>query len=193
MTDEITPEEFAKWMRPREALDLVAGNFGYAPTAASAILTRLKSGAIQSAAKSMGSNPATAPVRISPDEWKTLQMLQPSFPFWKSGDYEFQTANRHGRYTLAFFGIRFKPDDIYSWLEIPAPTTTVADGEPEASDGPPVSDADLRAWAELFARLYPDAPEATAVQSAKGFFQGKTVSRNRVRAALVNKRPRGRP
>ena len=337
MADDLTSEEFAKWMRPKQALELVArAHDGHAPSAASAILTRLKGGAIQSFAQGTAADRSLTPVRVAPGHWATLQMLQASFPFWRSGDMEFEVGGYDSSYTVAFFGIRFRPDDIYDWLGVSPPVAAsvapqrepaasrtpvqasdslspeeyeawlkprdalaiaeefcgshedavatdlknrVLRGEikaaiqqaspvdaspgvtadrtirvltpehwathttdfwgatvvltigvnggpaviaqciglrfcasdvreqfpvkaqPEATPAPPdevsdpklpdVSTADLAKWAALFAEVYPGATQAVAVESARGFFQGKNVSRNRVVAAMVHKRKPG--
>lgn len=62
----------------------------------------------------------------------------------------------------------------------------------QESKGPPVSKAHLQAWFDFYKKIGGDLREDIAHASARMNFQGKTISRARIRA-LLGPRPMGRP
>ena len=123
-----------------------------------------------------------------------------------------------GSYSMIvrYFGIRFDPAEIEAMIprwarggQLAPPSAdnaeqtiqTIADGDPEpetlvsdARKGPPVSEALLREWYELYSKAYagPADTEKMALASATGMFPTKSVSRSKVRE-LRGERKRGQP
>lgn len=138
--------------------------------------------------------------------------------FWVSGDAEVhqRISSGHGydaTQILHLFGIRFDPAGIAEMIPSAGPAraaTAMADklpvkslGPPDAaplppareqeSKGPPVSSKALAAWYEAYKLAFTGMAdtEAAALESARGCFPGKTVSRDAVRK-LRGSQPRGR-
>jgi hypothetical protein len=94
--------------------------------------------------------------------------------------------------------VRFEPQGVHAILRgvskaTKPDATPAADDEPEPK-GPPVSPEALKAWFDLYRRIYTGTAdtEAMALKSAQGMFPGKSVSRDKIRA-LRGERPIGRP
>jgi hypothetical protein len=122
--------------------------------------------------------------------------------FWTSGDLTYR-ARDSSTYEMAFFrhfDVRFDPEAVRAIAapaakakaETQAATARDVPAE-EIQKGPPVSDAHLRAWFDVFRQAYTGAAdtEANALASARGMFPGKSVSRDKVRE-LRGEQKRGR-
>ena len=113
---------------------------------------------------------------------------------WGPGDATFYfLSNKMGYGSgtwFLFVGIKFNPNNIHSTLPLPSAETPapgkrddLSEGESEQR-GPRVSDAHLAAWFDLWRKVYQGTPldiEDIAVASARGMFQGKSVTRQQVR------------
>jgi hypothetical protein len=81
-------------------------------------------------------------------------------------------------------------------LAVPSPAEQVTSDVPDndvVNKGPPVAPDHLKAWFDLYRRVYSGSSdtEANALDSARGMFPGKSVSRDSVRA-LRGAQKRGR-
>jgi len=121
------------------------------------------------------------------EDWRDL---------WVIGDLRVSINDKFvhgaGRTIIRYYSVRLRPSDLDRLLSGNV-TEAQAPGAPE-KEGPPVSDADLKRWYELYQDVYRGSAdkEAAALSSAQGMFPGKTVSRDRIRQ-LRGSRPRGRP
>jgi hypothetical protein len=160
-------------------------------------------------------------VLIPPSHWAAFPDIQTvaELAFWQTGDITFEWEERasFSAVTIKYFGVRFDPKGIADMIESagvdkpkrpsggpPPPSLdflsafsrpeqpTPADVDAEQK-GPPVAPEHLRAWYELYRRVYTGAAdtEATALASARGMFPGKSVSRDRIRE-LRGTQKRGR-
>jgi len=190
----ITPEEYAGWMHPRAALDLLAEDYGNYPNAAAAIFERLRGGRVQAASETWRQRTRTGnrPALMDNADWGKLETIPSHSRFWNSSDIEIEIGETRHTVTTTFYGVRFKPEHVRALLTkrgaAAAPAEEDDKPDPKLTD---VSSADLAKWAALFAEVYPGATQALALKSAKGFFPDKNVSRNRVFAAMIEKRKRG--
>jgi len=192
----ITVEEFATWLLPGAALDLLNTALDDR-TAKLAILKRLQHGLVRAVAQSASAreNAATL-VPLPAKEWKQAEYGILGSPLWRTGDMTIEIPMDTGyvdeEVPVSFFNVRFDPAGIRAMLPAapvkPAPARQTAD-EPadingrEREKGPPVSDDHLRGWLELYRKAYqgPQDTLATAHKSAVGMFPGKFVARDRVR------------
>jgi len=206
----ITEEEYRRWYTPKQALEIVgkamAGDWN---AAYPAILQRLAGGKILAHAEDIdwkqvsktGALPKYSAVgKDILDQWNKSNH-QSYLPFWSSGNATVELRTGHSLsdapLTINLYGIRFDPDGINKLAGIATPLAAssaalaVTSPEPEQK-GPRVSDPLLKEWFALYSKAYPDAEdtEDRAVESARGMFQGKSVSRDRVRA-LRGARKRG--
>ena len=104
---------------------------------------------------------------------------------------------------LKLFGVRFDPAGINQIIQdaggavpkptVPAPVAPSEDAD-DSAQKKRVSEADLKAWHELYSRLYPGNGYSIehAVESAKGMFPDKSVARDRVRELVGGDRKPGR-
>ena len=118
---------------------------------------------------------------------------------WRAGQATLKIANGDGDATV--FGVRLNPEQVLGLKPQMAMESTSA-APPEIAEpaidadvtesGPPVSDAHLTAWGDLFKRVYGGTKQDTlriAEASAKGMFPGKMVTRKRVRALFEARKP----
>lgn len=190
----ITAEQFQTWLTPAEAVAKLASAFQTDDQVARVtLLHALRSKvAIALAEKSSWDNGARqrALAEIPADEWDEIDSYD---LFWTTGHMAYETRDEtyYGgtKYVpLHRFGVRLEPSRVKSLLP-PEPLQDQSSPEVERTEserpkGPPVSDADLKAWYELYGRVYggtKEDTEATAVKSAQGMFPTKSVSRDRVR------------
>jgi hypothetical protein len=211
---KISEEDIAAWYTPREALAYAIRAVGK-ESAVNAVWQRLVGGLIEAAAASFSSimrdrapQPHTKPSLVPSRFWKRYS--KSGSDFW-AGDARFFIPGSRPEYstTYHYFGIRLNPDQVRSSLpplppepatpvkkqttaEKPSEPPKVEEPEPEQK-GPPVSEEHLKAWFALYRQVYsgPAETEAIAVASARGMFQGKSVSRDRIRA-LRGSQKRGR-
>jgi hypothetical protein len=203
----VTAAEIATWLTPGEALGLLSEGLT-STLAVNAIVERLKGGMIDSGAANSSwefgrrgrIQGPTGTVLIPSRYWSFLNAdADTANRLWVFGDVRFYLGLDNGRYSevvsIRYFGIRFDPAGIQQLVQAPAATTTPrpdplsdapnAQEPPALGKGPPVSDALLKEWYELYRRAYGGQPEDTlpnAWKSAQGMFPGKSVSRDRVRA-----------
>jgi hypothetical protein len=210
---EISAEKLASWWSPQAA-------FAYAKTcvgdgaAANAIWQRLIGGLIETASTTSSVTPKDrAPIPNWDPEliprrfWKLFSKT--GSDFWGAGDARFFLPGTGTSTVYQAFGIKLNPADLREtlppprpppkrmWVKPPEPEKPVEkpkteEPEPEQK-GPPVAAEHLKAWFDLYQRVYsgPNDTEANAVTSARGMFPGKSVSRERVRA-LRGSQKRGR-
>jgi hypothetical protein len=118
--------------------------------------------------------------------------------FWTTGDLVY-TYRRdiYDEVTFRHFDVRFEPEGVNAIIGSAAPDIAPTPDLPEANEpterGPPVSEAHLQAWYEVYRQVYQGAAdtEDTAVRSARGMFPGKSVSRDKIRK-LRGAQKRGR-
>jgi hypothetical protein len=159
----------------------------------------------------------TAPSFIPGGHWNhfsaTGSTTTGSTNFWQTGDARFFIPTTRARrdgvpLTIRCFGIKLHPGDLAANLpsapkSVSAPLAPVApmaemsaspDNEQlEPTRRPPVADAFLIDWYQLYRRAYPgpEDTERNALRSAEGMFPGRYVARQRVRD-LRGQQRRGR-
>jgi hypothetical protein len=213
---DISPEALAAWWTPREAVAYASRCEGIftAKAASNAIWQRLVGGLIESASASSSSTPKDRgpttymrPDFIPKRLWKSYS--DSGSDLWGAGDARFFVSGSGTSTVWRFFGIRLNPDDVRAtlpsprpppkklWIRKPAEEKKIEPQKVEVPEpvqkGPAVAEDHLKAWHELYRRVYTGVAdtEANALASAQGMFQGKSVSRDRVRA-LRGTQKRGR-
>jgi hypothetical protein len=207
---EITAEELEAWWTPSQALAYATTCVDGRNAAANAIWQRLVGGLIETVASTSSATPKDrAPVpkwrpELIPRRfWKLFS--KHGSDFWGAGDAKFFLPGSGTSTVYQGFGIKLFPADVRGTLPPPrpppkqtwvkkAPEPEKPAEEPESEQkGPPVSEEHLKAWFALYRQVYsgPAETEANAVASARGMFQGKSVSRDRIRA-LRGTQKRGR-
>ncbi|MCR2833309.1 hypothetical protein [Parerythrobacter lacustris] len=111
--------------------------------------------------------------------------------FWETGYFSASIPTTKGkskfRGTVEIYGGRFWPDNLPGGEGNPRP------GQASAKDTrPPVPDADLRRWHEVFSQVHQHSTEEAALRSAQAMFPDNHVSRQKVRD-LRGPQKRGRP
>jgi hypothetical protein len=201
----ITAEDFDGWMRPKEALELLCQAFDHA-TAIDTVKRRLRGGLVQAVARNTSFEPKgkqsvlSELVRIPTKYWDAAPSGTAWTQFWVVGDARFFLGHEQGyapSVYVSFFDVRFEPSGIFELVpEQPSGEIEEQDASPSktaAPKGPPVSDAHLLLWYDVYREVYIGATDtlANAQASATGMFPGKFVSRDRVRN-LCSGRKRGR-
>jgi len=190
----LTSEGLAAWIIPREALRLLSSAFGPA-SARQIIFQGLRGGIIRAISGSSSwsdayNGPTLRPsVWIPGKYWDGLADRVIPESFWTTGAVRLlieSDARRAAPREVSFFDVRFEPDAINAVLlgAVTGPERL------HAHRGPPVPDPLLRKWFELFLRAYEGAEisEARALESANGMFPQRSVSRDRVRKLLADRR-----
>lgn len=203
----ITAEVLATWMTPNEAAAYVARALQTddAEEAGRAIWERLKAGIIRAACLRSARTPSgyaptqtNTPTIIPASHWDYF--TDEGSNFW-NGDARFFFPDSQGlghSDVVRCFGIKLDPESVATTLpSLPKPkpvTDTPTPHEtPEPNRGQPVSEALLSGWYALYCQAYQGPADTleNALQSARGMFPGKFVSRDRVRALCAG-RKRGR-
>jgi hypothetical protein len=147
----------------------------------------------------------TDEILILAEHWRRYV---PTTGFWQIGDIKFDLGHVNNSYasvSVWYHGIKFDPAGVETILPGHPPETdfgssprqvTEASSEPTIEPeekGPPVSEELLKQWYAVYGRAYHGSDDtlANAVDSARGMFPGKFVSRDRVRK-LAGGRVRGR-
>jgi hypothetical protein len=219
---DVSAEEIATWYTPKEACRYAARIVG-PKNAMAAISRRLLAGQIECAATrsslSYGRNgpyPDPNPSLIPVGYWR--HMTKAGSDLWGVGDARFFLPSQQrgvASKTFMGLGVKLNPRDVHDALpsvpleQEPEPTPSPPQDPPKVESsplessksetdelvqkGPPVSEEHLKAWFDLYRRVYSGAvdTEATALASARGMFHGKSVSRDRIRA-LRGTQKRGR-
>jgi hypothetical protein len=210
----ITAKEYETWLTPSAAVTVLK-HLHYS-AARDTIIERAKFGYIKSAARRYNFGNKAGELLVLPATlWQDAEGSIHGSWFWSTGDITVEVPQRSGSYQttrLALFGVRFDPAGIQELCpEISRsvgpqiapqaarpdaePATPAIEESPELIRGPPVSDALLRDWYELYRRAYPDTAdtEPLAIESAKGMFPRKYVARRRVRELRGQRKPGRKP
>jgi hypothetical protein len=192
----ITEDEFAKWMLPKDAVALLKSHYGTQSIiiATTTLIERAKGGLLTAIAKHTSYEDGTT-TYLKPIQKSDWDSIRSDSTLWLSGDVVYRIklgSYRDDAVTVRQFDVRFHPQEVRDI--IPAPMMAEPDKPAAAGEqpGPPVSDAHLKAWYELYKKAYPDDSEDRAWQSARGMFPGKSVSRAKIRE-LRGSRDMGRP
>lgn len=207
--DSISEEEYSRWYTPKRAVEFVATHTDW-NTAHRAILKRAESGKIRVHAEDIRWERASrtgiyrkfSPVPDAILKAWAEQDHHSYLLFWSNGDGEIDLKSNPHALTISWklFGIRFDPTGLAQLAGIDAPTPLVTtkleepqklpvvdvglEMEEPPQKGPPPSPKALAAWYEAYKLAYPNTAdtEAKALESARGCFPDKTVSRESVRA-----------
>jgi hypothetical protein len=192
----------ADWLSPRQAVEILDAAYPPASRVSKQVLLeRLRGGMVQAvAAHSVfdgGRQGREVFYKIPSDDWERVDT---SDILWITGELTY-TRREHGlagRTTVRHYNVRFEPQGVRA-IVANAPKEPAAKPDPDkpepAQKGPRVTDPHLEAWFDLFTKVYSGTVEDTedrALESARGMFPGKSVTRDRIRALRGN-RPMGRP
>jgi hypothetical protein len=194
-SEKLDPKDFADWLTPRAAVQMLEPEFGtdsHSYIAKNTLLERLRGSEIRAVAGT------TEIYAIDASDWTHID--ENNF-LWTSGDVTFEWMSGSGyyleRHTTRHYHVRLDRAGVRALLPpTPHPRTvtvqrddaeTDANDDPvdQASKGPRVSDPALKAWYEVYRSVYSGSSEDTeenAMKSARGMFPGKSVARDRVRA-----------
>jgi len=188
------------WITPKEALAIVSEAIG--DSAQSIIMERLSGNLLQAVAGRVSLVDDDGEPDISEDcpiDAGLWQHLQQPMHLWAAAQARFYLRDPiYGARTFTCTDIRFLKEHVLRMFpNRPTPASErseMGNAIEPISKGRPVSDADLKRWAELYVAVYPENEDTgdKAWESAKGMFQGKSVSRKAARDAIAALRPRKR-
>jgi hypothetical protein len=202
MSHDLKPDDVADWLTPRQALQILAKAFKEQHTSKHVLLERLRGGMVQATAghASLEGRQKTRGLlfKMPSEHW---QRIETSDPLWTTGDvnYRYREYGSGEMVTARLYGIKFEPQAVHAIVEqvsvvAESPVATGRETADEIAPKAPVSEDHLKAWYDLYRRVYTGAAdtEAAAITSAAGMFPGKSVARERIRK-LRGARPIGRP
>jgi hypothetical protein len=195
MPPDLTPEEFARWLTPSRAVEMLYAVLQERGLSRQTLLNRLRGDMGRAAARrSVFQRDDTADstseyYEFHRDEWGGIDT---SDAFWRTGDL-IRSYRRYGTNgTDRHYDVRFEPAGIEDIIATVSRTTERVGSEAHAPDevtneatkGPRVSDAHLQAWFEFYKKVHigPGDTEDRAVEFARRCFPDKSVSRDRIRA-----------
>ena len=192
---QATPEHYAESLRPRDLL----ARFPISNELAVRQLRReLEYDRAQAIAHEgiwrLGDEQGRTPNLIVGSWMWQLTMPGVESDFWDTGYLEVWVPHTIHEYrvelsgVVRLYGVRFWPDGD-ALLALPPPQT---DGAAPTEAKPPVSDADISRWFEVFSQIHQGSTEDFALRSAQSMFPDNYVSRQRVRD-LRGPQKRGRP
>jgi hypothetical protein len=191
--------KYKDWIKPSKALARAKAHFGDAYTAAEALGERLKDGLLGAMAETIvyeepgKPETTTSFAPLAKVVWRHVTGGWHGQMFWRTGNLEVWLDRGEDRCSL--HGILFDPEGLDKFLGAearPAPPA-VPDSPPEPEQkGPRVPEPLLKEWFAVYSKAYAgtEDTEDRAVESARGMFPGKSVSRERVRI-LRGARKRG--
>ena len=201
----IKPEMIADWLRPHEALAALDAVYEKPSTSRHLLFERLKSGKIVAVAESSTwkgvRGETTGLIAIQRDQW---ERFMPREEFWKSGDLYINLGHYKQGYNTVevwYHGIKFDPSGIQELVDIAPKRATelipeIEPAAPQPEKGPPVAEEHLRAWFEVFKKVYGGTARDTegfAHRSAQGMFPDKFVARQRIRDLRGDQKPGRKP
>lgn len=193
--DRISAEEYDRWVTPADAVLRLPK----IPTRAVIIqiFNRLKSGHLKAVAHHITTDRSNYDFQfVASFLWENAEIGIAASDFWPTGDITIYLPTS----ITALFGVRFDPVELAHFAPDlstqKASDTQNEDGVSEQEKDknlPPVSEAHLAEWYELYRKVYSDAEDTTknAEASARGCFPGKSIARQRIRD-LFDERKRGR-
>lgn len=187
----VSEAEFATWLSPPFALQVLRDGGLERTTAVSRIVDRASEGLIAAQAQTIkkrasGRDSQAEHVLIPPAWWPLTHVLHAWDEFWSTGDCSLQVHNYPSNITYKLFGVRFEPGGVRSILPA-APVAQAVEvvAPPRLLSGPnelpKVSRAALRAWYSQFAERNPDAVEREVIAAAEAHFPKFRVSRQPIR------------
>jgi hypothetical protein len=199
----ITAEDIARWLTPSQAVNLVDAAYENKQLSTRALLDRLRGEMVQAVAAYCvvqlggGASRRLTIAGVPATHWEKMFS---SDQFWITGQFDC-VARPQGFSQLAtfrYFDVRFEPEDVRAIIaHLSIPDTIQAPSEPEpAQKGPPVSEAHLQAWFDVYRKVYGGSPGDTlenALKSARGMFHDRFVSRDRVRDLAGGRTPGRKP
>jgi hypothetical protein len=200
---DLTADDIADWLTPSQAIEILYAEFKDYSLCIRTLLGRLRGGMVQAVSghtliQRAGTDSRKSFYAIPSDHWNNVETNSAG---WTTGDfaYEFREHGRSSYLTAQHYGVRFEPQGVHAIVfgsatsaspagrQVPIEPAPKPEPEPE---GIPVSDAHLQAWFEFYKKVYNEAEdtEERALESARMNFQGKSVSRERVRALRGSQR-----
>jgi hypothetical protein len=195
---DLTPEDIADWLTPRQALAILDEVFREADLSKAELLERLRGGMVQAisihASIDGRVRAAGAITEISTDDWRKIWG---SDTVWVTGTLSVEIKERgsYGSSALRYFDVRFEPSGINAIVAPLLPSKPPSKDEAIDDDvprGPPVSPDALKAWFDVYQKVYGNTPADTldnALKSARGMFPGKFVARDRIRDLAGGRTP----
>lgn len=200
MSDNVAADRLASWLTPADALARVKQLLGSEVVAAKAIVDLLSDGLITSGAQigiisNDGEEKRGTNVVVPARYWGLLAGGAHGQFFWTTGAVEFWADGGHTR--IRFYGLRIDPagiDAMFPADSRPQPREDSDALERDEPKAPPVAEAHLKKWAALYVEVYSESEDTgdRAWESAKGMFQGRSVTRQSARGAVSELRPRQR-
>ena len=197
--------ETENWVSPAQALDMFDGIYSR-PDAIKKLVVRLQADNIRAIAESVfipADGITTPNVLMSAQLWRSVDGDFHAVDFWRTGDIQC-SIRRSGEFystTHHCLGVRLDPVDVRKLLPrpavpnpAPAAAPTIETSSPDEK-GPPVAEAHLAAWYEVYKQAYNSADDTLprALESARGMFPGKFVSRDRVRELCAGRKAGRKP
>jgi hypothetical protein len=196
----LTAEDVADWLTPDQAVKILQGVFEEDYLSKKTLLGRLAGGMIQAVSGHTvieGDKSSRRSRFLIPSaDWHHIDI---SDDFWISGDltYSRREYGGIGTETIRHYDLKFEPQSVRATIAN-AQTHAASNPEPgmleSLQKGPRVTDPHLKAWFDLYSQVYSGTAEDTedrALQSARGMFPGKSVTRDRIRE-LRGAQKRGR-
>jgi hypothetical protein len=109
---DLTAEDIADWLTPRQAIEILDGSFHETYLSKKTLLGRLAGGMVDAVSEhSVIGTWRPNIYKLSPDDWRRIET---SDNFWITGDliYEQRPSHGIGLETVRHFGIRFEPKGV---------------------------------------------------------------------------------
>lgn len=178
---ELTAEAFADWLPPSDVVNWYYQQGLGDDEAEARVAAMLRDGLLRAAATQLVVDGRDLGLTLlERGLWERAIHAR----FWSTGRFRL----RQGNQVISAYDVRIDRDvQTLPPVQSDAPAETVLSGAKQ-----PLSEARLRAWAELFNAAQPVGTEATARASLGKLFPDSSVSRERLRGVLPDRR-RGRP
>jgi hypothetical protein len=207
----------SRWLKPSEALARAQAALDDRKASIETIVNRLGAGLLKASYESVAWEyasraPKLDPNYVEPVYWKYYEGSTQSPYVWSTGDLRLYLGNAlntmvDNSTVVTFFGVKIQREGIDeivgNALPHPEPTprasptlsTDIVESEPP-SNGPPVPEAHLQAWYEVYKQAYGGSSidtEDFAHKSARGMFPNKSVTRKRIRDLRGNQKVGRKP
>lgn len=197
-SEKTADDLIADLLSPRQAIEILDRAYKDSGLSKRTLLERLRGGMVKAVSATStfhGGHRDHAEVfyKIPIEDWEKVRATD---DFWITGQFDFSRREYGSNHDVKtrHYNVRFEPPGVHSIVGTLGAAQPLQDSAPDddAAKGKPVSPEALKAWFDVYRKVYGGSADDTlenAHKSARGMFPGRFVSRDRVRELAGGRTP----